>query len=112
MAWWFFRGLRRGVVTTHYPARPDPSVSDLPTPPVFRPDLLTEEMVDEMVRVCPSRALRRDGHWLIYDVGRFTDCRRCMAIAGAAARPSGEFELAATNRADLIKRIPINGGAQ
>jgi hypothetical protein len=33
MPLWFARGLRRGVVTTRYPARPDGSAAVLPTPP-------------------------------------------------------------------------------
>ena len=37
MTLWFIRGLRRGVVTTRYPARPDASAASLPTPPAFRP---------------------------------------------------------------------------
>ena len=34
-------GLRRGVVTTRYPARPEESAAFLPTPPAFRPRALT-----------------------------------------------------------------------
>ncbi len=41
MPLWFVRGLSRGVVTTRYPARPDASAATLPTPPAFRPRLLT-----------------------------------------------------------------------
>lgn len=109
MAWWFFRGLRRGVVTTRYPARPEPSAVDLPTPPTFRPDLLTAGLVDALVGLCPARALQRDGMTLRFDVGRCTACGACVRAAPGAARPSGEFELAATDRNHLIKLIPILG---
>ena len=37
MTLWFIRGIRRGVVTTRYPAKPDASARYLPTPPAFRP---------------------------------------------------------------------------
>jgi hypothetical protein len=109
MTQWFLRGLRRGVVTTHYPARPDPSTSTLPTPPSFRPALLTEALADRLVELCPSRALARTGATLTFDVGACTACGRCLAAAGDAARPSGEFELTATARDQLVKQIPIGG---
>ena len=107
MTLWFIRGIRRGVVTTRYPARPDASAIDLPTPPAFRPRELTRQVADGVVAVCPSSALRRDGAVLVYDVGACTACGRCAAVAPRAVTSTGEFELAATGRSVLIKRIPI-----
>lgn len=106
---WLLRGLRRGVVTTRYPARPEPSAATLPGPPAFRPERLSTRAVDEMAAVCPSRALHREGRVLVYDVGACTACGRCYGPAGPAAEPSGEIELAATARDQLVKRIPIGG---
>jgi ferredoxin-like protein FixX len=111
MTLWFIRGLRRGVVTTRYPARPDPSAAMLPTPPAFRALELTVRVADRLVAVCPSGALRRDVGVLVYDVGACTACGRCAAAAPRAVTSSGEFELAATGRSVLIKRIPIGGEA-
>lgn len=108
MVLWFARGLRRGVVTTRYPlAAPEPWTRDLPTPPVFNGRLLDIDLADELVAICPSLALRRTDHTLIYDVGACTACGRCLAAAPEAVRPSGVFELAATARGQLIKRIPL-----
>lgn len=112
MTLWFIRGLRRGVVTTRYPARPDESAGYLPTPPVFRPGTLTREIADGLAAVCPSRALRRDGGVLVYNVGACTACGRCAAEAPHAVTASGEFELAATDRSVLIKKIPLRGEAR
>jgi len=106
---WFIRGLRRGVVTTRYPARPEPSAALLPTPPAFRPDRLTAAAADAMVAVCPSAALRRDGAALIFDAGTCTACGRCAEVAPGAVTRSGAFELAARARSALIKTIPIGG---
>ncbi len=106
---WFVRGLRRGVVTTRYPARPDPSARALPTPPVFRPHALTRDIANSLVVICPSRALARDGDTLVFDVGACTGCGRCTQHAPDAARSSGVFELAATTRTALVKRIPLAG---
>jgi hypothetical protein len=109
---WFARGLRRGVVTTRYPARPDDSAAWLPTPPAFRPRQLTRELADLMVAVCPGPALRRRDDVLVFDVGACTACGRCAEAAPDAVTSSGEFELAATDRSALVKEIPIRGVGQ
>ncbi len=107
MPLWFMRGLRRGVVTTRYPARPDASAAHLPAPPAFRPQRLDREVADRLCGVCPSRALRREGDVLIFDVGACTACGRCRDEAPEAVTASGEFELATTDRAHLVKRIAL-----
>jgi ferredoxin len=112
MPLWFARGLRRGVVTTRYPHRPDKSAAWLPTPPAFHPDRLTRETADRMVAVCPSGALERRDATLVFDVGACTACGRCARVAPHAVGSSGEFELAATVRSALIKKIPIRGDAR
>jgi formate hydrogenlyase subunit 6/NADH:ubiquinone oxidoreductase subunit I len=110
MPLWFVRGLRRGVVTTRYPARPDESAAWLPTPPAFRPRQLTREAADRMIAVCPGPALSRREDVLVFDVGACTACGRCAEAAPDAVAPSGEFELATTVRSALIKKVPIRGG--
>jgi ferredoxin-like protein FixX len=112
MTLWFIRGIRRGVVTTRYPARPDASARFLPTPPAFRVSALTRETADRLVATCPSGALRTDGGEMVYDVGACTACGRCAAEAPHAVTASGAFELATTDRSVLIKRIPLRGEAQ
>ena len=109
MARWFLRGLRRGVVTTRYPHRPDPEAARVPTPPAFDPARLTGALADQLVAVCPSGALERRGDTLVLDVGACTACQRCLPVAGAAGRPSGVFECAATDRDRLRVAIPIRG---
>ena len=112
MTLWFVRGIRRGVVTTRYPARPDESAKHLPSPPAFRPGALTRAIADRLAEACPGGALRRDDRTLVYDVGRCTACGRCASVAPRAVESSGAFELAATARSELIKKIPILGDAQ
>jgi len=109
MPQWFVRGLRRGVVTTRYPALPDPAAATLPGPPAFRPDALTRQIADELVQICPSRAFARSADTLIFDAGACTACGWCRQRAPEAVTFSGEFELAATDRAALVKRIPLRG---
>lgn len=112
MAIWFLRGIRRGVVTTRYPAEAEPSARLLPTPPAFDPRRLTGAIADAAVQACPSGALTRDGPFLVLDIGACSACGRCIAAAGGAARRSGRFELAATERQQLVKRIPIAGAQE
>jgi hypothetical protein len=107
MPLWFARGLRRGVVTTRYPARSEPSAASLPTPPAFRAQFLSADLADRLGQVCPSRALRREDDALIFDVGACTACGRCREAAPEAVTASGEFELSATARAGLVKSIPL-----
>ena len=109
MPQWFVRGLRRGVVTTRYPARPEPSAALLPTPPAFRPERLTREAADTLAAICPSLALRREGDVLMFDAGACTACGQCRAAEPDAMIASGEFELAVMSRSALIKRIPLLG---
>jgi hypothetical protein len=109
MAVWFLRGIRRGVVTTRYPAEAEASARFLPTPPVFDPRRLSGVIADAVADACPSGALARDGAFLVLDVGACSACGRCIAVAGGAARPSGVFELAATESSHLVKCIPIMG---
>ena len=111
MPLWFLRGVRRGIVTTCYPARPDASADWLPTPPAFRPSALTSEIADGLVATCPSQALRHEDDTLVFDTGACTACGRCRDVAPDAVIPSSEFELAATSRSDLVKRIPLLGEA-
>jgi hypothetical protein len=112
MTLWFLRGLRRGVVTTRYPARPDASAASLPTPPGFRPQALSRDRADRLVAACPSRALARERDELIFDVGACTACGRCQEEAPDAVCASGVFELAAAERVHLLKRIPLLAGRQ
>jgi len=107
MTLWFVRGIRRGIVTTRYPARPEESARFLPAPPAFRPRELNRETADRLALACPSGALTRDADALVFDVGRCTACGRCAAEASEAVTPSGAFELATTSRGALVKRIPL-----
>jgi len=107
MAFWFYRGLRRGIATTGYPKTVDAWAAALPSPPAFHSAGLTIELVERLVAECPGAALSRDQRELLVDIGRCTGCGRCVAIGEGAVQPSGEFELATSDRAALVKREPI-----
>ncbi len=109
MAFWFYRGLRRGIVTSRYPKAVEDWASALPSPPAFHSTALTTELADRLVAACRSQALRREDHVLALDLGRCSACGRCIELSEGAAQPSGEFQLASADRGALVKRIPIRG---
>ena len=110
MAFWFYRGLRRGIVTTRYPrGRPDAWTVDLPTPPAFHSTRLTDGLARRLADACPAGALVVEGEELVVDLGRCTGCGRCAELGGDAVSSSGEFQLATVERTRLIKRVPIAG---
>jgi dissimilatory sulfite reductase (desulfoviridin) alpha/beta subunit len=107
---WFLRGLRRGVVTTSYPAERDEWARALPSPPAFHSRLLTPRLADRLVEGCASGALAREGEELLVDLGRCSGCGRCLELGGEAVEPSGEALLTSFERRALRKRVPIGGG--
>jgi len=112
MAFWFYRGLRRGVATTHYPKAVDAWAAALPSPPAFHSARLTVEFADRLVAECASGALSREQRELVLDIGRCTGCGRCVELGGGVVQPSGAFELATWDRSALVKRVPIRGEAE
>jgi hypothetical protein len=112
MAFWFYRGVRRGIATTRYPRTVDAWAGALPGPPAFHSARLTAPLVDRLVAACPGGALARDQRELLVDIGRCTGCGRCVQLGDGAVSPSGEFELAVSDRAALVKRVPIRGSKE
>jgi len=62
--------------------------------------------VDQVFGQHPGTALSRAAGTLVFAVGA---CGRCSWVAPHAVTSGREFELASTNRAALIKMIPILG---
>jgi len=112
MAFWFYRGLRRGIATTRYPRTVDAWATGLPSAPAFHSTRLTPDLADKLVEHCPARALRVTGRELVVDLGRCTACGSCLEIGGGAVSPSGEFLLATRDRSALLKRVPIRGSEE
>ena len=112
MAFWFYRGVRRGVATTRYPPTIDSWTRGLPSPPAFHSARLTAALVDGLAHACPAGALAREEHELVVDLGHCTGCGECVDLGRGAVVPSGEFLLATSDRAALLKRVPIRGDSE
>ncbi len=101
---WMFRGLRNGVLTTGYPARPDPygeawrgavrlRGSGVPAPGAARLG-------------CPTGALSEAPDGLRLDRGRCILCGRCVEAAPEALEWQAGAEVAALRRDDLLAPSP------
>ena len=76
MSIWVLRGLRDGVVTTRWPAKPD-SYADEWRGPV-RPQVATVP-ADGLGMLCPTGAISVAGTSVRVDQGRCILCGRCVA---------------------------------
>jgi Ni,Fe-hydrogenase III small subunit/ferredoxin len=76
---WALRGLRDGVVTTRWPARPDPYAATGPGPATVlnpRPG----DADDRLDGLCPTGAIgRAESGSISLDQGRCVQCGRCVA---------------------------------
>jgi Ni,Fe-hydrogenase III small subunit/ferredoxin len=74
---WVLKGLRDGVLTTRWPARPDPYADGGRGPAtVLTPQPAEAEALGGL---CPTGAISRDDNGLRLDQGRCVQCGRCVA---------------------------------
>jgi Ni,Fe-hydrogenase III small subunit/ferredoxin len=106
---WALRGLRRGVVTTDYPARPDVYFEAWRGVARVRPDHpgLDHEVLDgaqstAIQQACPTGAIGVDGHRLTLDQGRCIGCGRCVEEFGSYFSWRPGSDLAQVARTSLV----------
>jgi len=102
------RPLRRGRVTSRYPAAPPvlpPAARGLPELDPARCDATAA-----CVTACPTGAIGvTPGEWAI-DVGACTFCAACARVCPTGAiRLGARIELASDVRSDLVVRRPTGG---
>lgn len=113
---WIFRGLRDGVVTTRWPARPDPYADTLrgPATVTAQPGATTTEptaatpvgidgrTADGLADLCPSGAIRDEAGGVGIDQGRCIQCGLCVQARPDVFAWTTGPATATTNRAALI----------
>jgi Ni,Fe-hydrogenase III small subunit/ferredoxin len=109
---WVLRGLRDGVVTTRWPAKPD-SYADAwrgPARPQGTPD---SGRPADLENLCPTGAIAVTGGTVLVDQGRCILCGRCVAERpGVFAWSQGATGPAALIREQLvIPELPETGEA-
>ena len=81
MSIWVLRGLRDGVVTTRWPARPDPYADGWhgPARPQAVPAPAGGVPADGLDMLCPTGAIAVAGTKVLVDQGKCIMCGRCVA---------------------------------
>ena len=75
MSQWVIKGIRTGIKTTRYPARPDESPGASPGLPAGGK---AGAEAAAIVECCPTHALRQDGGNITVDYRRCVHCYRCV----------------------------------
>jgi Ni,Fe-hydrogenase III small subunit/ferredoxin len=96
---WLFRGLRHGVVTTGYPARPERP----PTGYRGRIAVLDQVAASEgLASLCPTGAIRANDGRVVLDRGLCIVCGACVANAPERFAFEAEYETAVRRRSALV----------
>lgn len=112
---WVRRGLRTGIVTTRYPAVPEPPVEGFRGRPVLDAErCVAEQGCRACTEVCLPQALTacsdkddRTEH-IALDYARCIMCGLCVAACPAGALSmSADYELAVNRREDLIQSVTL-----
>jgi Ni,Fe-hydrogenase III small subunit/ferredoxin len=96
---WLFRGLRNGIVTTRYPARPERA----PTGYRGRIAVLDGEGASEnLAGLCPTGAIQVKGGRVVLDRGRCILCGACVTGAPERFAFESDYETAVRRRSALV----------
>jgi formate hydrogenlyase subunit 6/NADH:ubiquinone oxidoreductase subunit I len=105
---WIWRGLRTGIVTTRYPARPEPQPDGVRNLLVLDASSVQRADAERYVAVCPTGAITATDSEFRLDLGRCIQCGRCVDLGiNGMFRFTSQYEVATRSRADLLTRIPI-----
>ena len=96
---WILRGLGKGVVTTRYPARPEPVAAGFQG----AVDVLEAGGADAaLAALCPTGAIRVEDHRISLDRGRCILCGACVEAAPERFRFTPRLETACRRRSALV----------
>lgn len=96
---WLFRGLRHGIVTSRYPARPEPA------PAGFRGRvalLRAADASENLADLCPTGAIRITNGRVSLDRGLCVLCGACVAHAPERFAFVAEYETAVRRRSAMV----------
>jgi Ni,Fe-hydrogenase III small subunit len=104
MSQWVIRGLRKGVVTTSYPARKETAKGVSPGLPASS-TRVTEEAGQSLATLCPTGAIRFEHGEAQVDYGRCVHCFRCSRSASFPLEWESGYEWArlATSGSNVIE---------
>jgi Ni,Fe-hydrogenase III small subunit/ferredoxin len=97
---WFWRGLREGVVTSRYPARPDPYADGFPGAVTVHDPAAA--LTPGEAALCPTGAITTGPAGVRLDRGRCVLCGRCVRARPDVFAFAGGAETATVTRASLV----------
>jgi Ni,Fe-hydrogenase III small subunit len=105
---WVWEGIRKGIVTTAYPAREEAASGVSPGFPASRTYAASAE-AETAASCCPSEALVREGQQVLFHDQRCIHCYRCLRQLSAPLewQRQGNYEWAVSPhpREDLVKKF-------
>ena len=76
MGFWFWHGLKRGIQSTRYPAKPENAPGVSPGRPIST-EFASTEQAEAAVAICPAGAIIAHGSAALVDHRRCIHCLRC-----------------------------------
>jgi Ni,Fe-hydrogenase III small subunit/ferredoxin len=98
---WIPRGLRNGIVTSRYPYKPDGYGAGFRGTIEVNPDRAAQVTEDVMI-VCPTRAITVEGEKIRLDQGKCILCGRCVTKAPQVFRFAESFATSDLRRRSLV----------
>lgn len=92
MSQWVIKGIRAGIRTTTYPAKPETAAGVSPGLPTGGD--YSEDQISELIERCPAKVFRKDGGRVTVDIRRCIHCYRCVHGLEHKARWQQTYEWA------------------
>lgn len=99
---WIPRGLRNGIVTTHYPRRRDDYGPSFRSAVVVSTQRGPSEHLRVTVEACPTRAISLRGDQVQLDRGRCIVCGRCTELSPETFKFDDSLETSTSHRPSLV----------
>ena len=110
---WITRGLQEGIVTSHYPRRPDGYGEDFHAGVTVRSESAGQGgrtgEIDAVVTACPTGALSLDRGKVSIDRGRCIVCERCVVSRPDVFISQSDIETATLRRTHLVSPARPDG---
>jgi Ni,Fe-hydrogenase III small subunit len=103
MSKWVSKGIRTGVKTTDYPAKPEKGAGVSPGLPLGGADI--EGHAALLATRCPTKAISQAGHSLVVDYRRCVHCFRCQRGVPIPIRWDRGYEWAAAGSDDPLRNF-------
>jgi Ni,Fe-hydrogenase III small subunit/NAD-dependent dihydropyrimidine dehydrogenase PreA subunit len=107
------KGFQTGIVTTSYPAKPDPAPAGFRGRPEVNPEKCTEEDFRRYEEICPTEAMTLTEGIFEIDYGRCVFCGLCEERGReGAVKLTTEYEMASRKKEDLVLSINLDGSSE